>query len=218
MSTHQKLLYASRFWNRVSFAFIFTFLFVTSVQSNSNLLNKSIRSIDENMTGTTIPGQRGTGRNGNKWVLDIAQISLVGSVCNVMANVLDCDNIVSEFELQSCYYVHFRTNALGKNINPLILHLCPSLTMVLALSKPRRLIRYYIKKPKQTKPNFWNWSLTVIYSFLSYPECPFFQGSAGIIVREELCWMEKFMRSFLLVDFHNSSSSLVNGIPTLMGY
>ena len=34
------------------------------------------------------------------WVLD-----------GVMVNVLDCDCIVSEFELQSRYYVHFRTNA-----------------------------------------------------------------------------------------------------------
>ena len=31
-----------------------------------------------------------------------------------MANVLDCDIVVREFELQSCYYVHFRTNTLGK--------------------------------------------------------------------------------------------------------
>ena len=36
----------------------------------------------------------------------------------VEANVLNCDIVVSEFELQSCYYVHFRTNALPKGINP----------------------------------------------------------------------------------------------------
>ena len=29
--------------------------------------------------------------------------------------------VVSEFDLQSCYYVHFRTNTLRKGINPLIL-------------------------------------------------------------------------------------------------
>ena len=27
--------------------------------------------------------------------------------------------VVREFELQSRYYVHFRTNTLGKNMNPL---------------------------------------------------------------------------------------------------
>ena len=37
----------------------------------------------------------------------------------VVANVLDCD-VVSEFELQSCDYIHFRTNTLGKGMNSLI--------------------------------------------------------------------------------------------------
>ena len=32
----------------------------------------------------------------------------------IMAKELDCGFEVSEFELQSCYYVHFRTNTLGK--------------------------------------------------------------------------------------------------------
>ena len=27
--------------------------------------------------------------------------------CGVAANVLNCEIVVSEFELQSCYYVHF---------------------------------------------------------------------------------------------------------------
>ena len=31
-----------------------------------------------------------------------------------VANVLDCDIIVSKFELQSHNYVHFLTNTLGK--------------------------------------------------------------------------------------------------------
>ena len=38
----------------------------------------------------------------------------------VVANVLDCDIEVSEFKLQSRYFVHFRTNNLGKSMNPLI--------------------------------------------------------------------------------------------------
>ena len=32
----------------------------------------------------------------------------------VVANVLDCDIIVSEFEIQSCYYVYFWMNKLRK--------------------------------------------------------------------------------------------------------
>ena len=38
-----------------------------------------------------------------------------------MANVLNCKIVVSEFELQSHYYVHFRINTLGKGMNSLIL-------------------------------------------------------------------------------------------------
>ena len=38
-----------------------------------------------------------------------------------MVNVLDCNILVSEFELQLRYYVHFRTNTLGKDVNSLIL-------------------------------------------------------------------------------------------------
>ena len=43
------------------------------------------------------------------------------SSCGVVANVLDCDIVVSEFELQSRYYIPFQTNTLGKDINTLIL-------------------------------------------------------------------------------------------------
>ena len=39
----------------------------------------------------------------------------------LVANVLDCDIVVNEFELQSCCYVHFLTNTLGKGMKPLIL-------------------------------------------------------------------------------------------------
>ena len=38
-----------------------------------------------------------------------------------MVKVTDCGIVVSEFEFQSHYYVHFRTNTLGKGMNPLIL-------------------------------------------------------------------------------------------------
>ena len=36
---------------------------------------------------------------------------------NVMVDTLDCGIVVSEFELQSRCYVHFRTNTLKKDMN-----------------------------------------------------------------------------------------------------
>ena len=34
-----------------------------------------------------------------------------------VVNVLDCDIVVSKFELQSRYYIHFCTNTLGNVTN-----------------------------------------------------------------------------------------------------
>ena len=42
-----------------------------------------------------------------------------GNLRGKVANVLDCDIVVSEFELRSCYYVYFRTNTRGKGMNHL---------------------------------------------------------------------------------------------------
>ena len=39
----------------------------------------------------------------------------------VMAKATDYGIVINEFVLQSRYNVHFRTNALGKGMNPLIL-------------------------------------------------------------------------------------------------
>ena len=39
----------------------------------------------------------------------------------VVVKAMDCGTVVSEFVLQSRYYVHFRANTLGKCMNPLIL-------------------------------------------------------------------------------------------------
>ena len=47
----------------------------------------------------------------------LLQESLHGEV----THVLDGDIVVSEFELQSCSYVHFRTNPFGKGMNSLML-------------------------------------------------------------------------------------------------
>ena len=46
---------------------------------------------------------------------------LGGCLRGVMVNALDCGILVTEFELQSRNYVHFRTNIPGKGMNPLIL-------------------------------------------------------------------------------------------------
>ena len=48
----------------------------------------------------------------------------------VMVKAMDCGIVVSEFVLQSRYYVHFRANTLGKGMNPLIL---PSLGQIVPL-------------------------------------------------------------------------------------
>ena len=45
----------------------------------------------------------------------------MGSPRGVMVKAQDCGIVASEFELQLRYYVHFRTNTLGKDMNPLIL-------------------------------------------------------------------------------------------------
>ena len=39
--------------------------------------------------------------------------------CAVMVKALDCGIVISEFELQSYYNIHFRTNTLKKGMNPL---------------------------------------------------------------------------------------------------
>ena len=40
-----------------------------------------------------------------------------GSPCGGVVNVLDCEIVDGEFELQSHYYVYFRANTLGKGMN-----------------------------------------------------------------------------------------------------
>ena len=73
-----------------------------------------------------------------------------------MAKVLDCSLEISEFELQSPYYVHFRTNTLEKGMNLLIPqlcvklhHCCSSTRMALALN-PGRLIGHENKNSDLT--------------------------------------------------------------------
>ena len=49
------------------------------------------------------------------------QQSVWGCPQGVMVKAIDYRIVVSEFELQSCYYVRFWTNTLGKGMTPLIL-------------------------------------------------------------------------------------------------
>ena len=44
---------------------------------------------------------------------------MVGSLGSPEANIMDSDIVVSEFELQLRYCIHFWTNALLKGMNPL---------------------------------------------------------------------------------------------------
>ena len=47
--------------------------------------------------------------------------SLRGCPRGVMVKAMDCGIVIREFVHQSCYYVQFRANTLGKGMNPLIL-------------------------------------------------------------------------------------------------
>ena len=83
---------------------------------------------------------------------------IVSSKCNwvnfrgVVANVLDC-GIISEFELQSLYYLHFWSSPLGNGVNPLITppSYHHSIRMALVLNNPRRFICKRTNKPNQVK-------------------------------------------------------------------
>ena len=54
---------------------------------------------------------------------DLSFYILLKKLCprGVMVKAMDCGTVVSEFEFQSRYYVHFPANTLGKGMNPLIL-------------------------------------------------------------------------------------------------
>ena len=45
----------------------------------------------------------------------------MGSLRDEMVKSMECGIVVSEFKLQSRYYVHFQANYLRKGMNPLIL-------------------------------------------------------------------------------------------------
>ena len=81
------------------------------------------------------------------------------NLCDVLINVLNFEIIVSEFELQSCYYIHFRTNTLGKamdSFSPQLYHYWFSTKIVLALNSSWHSICHSTKKPIQTKSDWKN--------------------------------------------------------------
>ena len=58
----------------------------------------------------------------NNYLIILAHLILKwGCPPGVMVKAMDCGIVVSEFVLQSRYYVHFRANTLGKSMNPHIL-------------------------------------------------------------------------------------------------
>ena len=53
-------------------------------------------------------------------IQQIYRTVIKGCPCGLMVKALDSGIVVSEFELQSCYYAPFRTNTLRKGMNSLI--------------------------------------------------------------------------------------------------
>ena len=53
------------------------------------------------------------------WIFSSISQNLRRCPCSVMVKAMVCEIVTCEFELQSRYYVHFRTNTLEKGMNPL---------------------------------------------------------------------------------------------------
>ena len=73
-------------------------------------------------------------------ILFILKFGRVSSWCNGYA--MDCWIVEREFILQSCYYVHFRANTLGKGMNPLIFP---------AMGKQNLILKFIKQKQKTNK-------------------------------------------------------------------
>ena len=56
---------------------------------------------------------------GTQWVAPDYLIYLSGGV---FANVVECNIVVNEFEIQLLYHAYFQTNTLGRGMNPLNPH------------------------------------------------------------------------------------------------
>ena len=90
-------------------SYIFISMSVSSYPSQSMSINSYLSSYLSIYLSMPVPSHLSTNPN-----------LFRGNPRDVVANVPDWDIIVSEFELQSSYYVHFWINTLGKDMNPLI--------------------------------------------------------------------------------------------------
>ena len=96
---------------------------------------------------------------------EIVTQAQIKAPCGVMVKAMDCRIVVSEFELQSCYYVHFQTNTLGKDMNLLILQAIGQIIPLLFFSKDGIGIKWPTKVDmplKQRNQNQTNGSLIII--------------------------------------------------------
>ena len=111
---------------------IFYLLSIVSKLKLRKLLRKriSVKFIRIFSNSDSPSNKNRTGSDGNEGVFGIPQSSCLTGVSpsdwrgcprGVMVKAMDCGIVVSEFVLQSRYYVHFRANTLGKGMNPLIL-------------------------------------------------------------------------------------------------
>ena len=81
-----------------------------------------------------------------------------GVTRGLVSNVQDYEIVFNGFEIQSCYYIHFRINALRKGMNLLVPYQLRVkyyhyffTSMTLALNNPQSW--YAIKKESEPKPN-----------------------------------------------------------------
>ena len=81
-----------------------------------------------------------------------------------MANMLDCNIMVSQFKLKSHYNINFQTNTLGKGINPTCYEL-NSTTTGLGI---KYLTKVDMSLKKETKPKKYNF-----LSFTKFCKCVF---------------------------------------------
>ena len=66
------------------------------------------------------------------------------SPCGLVANLLDCDIIVSKFKLQLYYSVYFPTNIFWKGMNTFI-------PLIMGYIVPTRKVDMQLNKKKKTK-------------------------------------------------------------------
>ena len=92
-----------------------------------------------------------------------------GSPKSVVVNVRNCDVVVNEYEIQSLYYVHFRTNTIWERNEPakpsqlwVKSYHGYSPTIALVLDNPRRFICHLAKEWKQItqEHNIMAWEAT----------------------------------------------------------